>query len=369
MLADVACSERVCSFTSKCQVKGGVFIVHHVHEGKHQYAVENVVKYKNTTGEKMFARRGDELVQINNMDVQDFTPEELAKMLAEGNPMLKVHKASRMKDRNEQPSVDEDTLYPVSKESMILSFSMEMKREDENEVGEGEGDGDIVEDVCQAGNEENADGLLVVAMKRTTISVVRGRGCDTESPCEGCHGIGCSFDDVVMVAESSTVTLVPRGSGSFRKDKHEKVNVSIEHVATHRYLRGLCSERTIYASPNPEKMTIYYYRATNLDFKGMPVVLNFTGSNCFLRCCKDGGTVLLNVETCEKHRLKKISRTDPSALSFVFYMDSDRSNHLKFESALHRGWFIQILNTESAVTMETLDGGSEEHSFLFIIQK
>lgn len=56
MLADVACSERVCSFTSKCQVKGGVFIVHHVHEGKHQYAVENVVKYKNTTGEKMFAR-------------------------------------------------------------------------------------------------------------------------------------------------------------------------------------------------------------------------------------------------------------------------------------------------------------------------
>lgn len=112
-----------------------------------------------------------------------------------------------MKDRNEQPSVDEDTLYPVSKESMILSFSMEMKREDENEVGEGEGDGDIVEDVCQAGNEENADGLLVVAMKRTTISVVRGRGCDTESPCEGCHGIGCSFDDVVMVAESSTVTL------------------------------------------------------------------------------------------------------------------------------------------------------------------
>lgn len=37
-------------------MKGGVLIVHQTHEGKHQYEVENVLKYKNVTGGKMFVR-------------------------------------------------------------------------------------------------------------------------------------------------------------------------------------------------------------------------------------------------------------------------------------------------------------------------
>lgn len=49
----------VCLFIPKCQdssVKGGILIVHQLHEGKHQYEVENVVKYKKVAGEKMFVR-------------------------------------------------------------------------------------------------------------------------------------------------------------------------------------------------------------------------------------------------------------------------------------------------------------------------
>lgn len=44
----------------------------------------------------------------------------------------------------------------------------------------------------------------------------------------------------------------------------------------------------------------------------------------------------------------------------------------KFESALHLGWFIQIIDTSSGselVEMATLDAKMEEKSFLFIIQK
>lgn len=37
-------------------VQGSMLIVHKLHEGKHQYEVENVVKYKKTSGEKAFAR-------------------------------------------------------------------------------------------------------------------------------------------------------------------------------------------------------------------------------------------------------------------------------------------------------------------------
>lgn len=97
----------------------------------------------------------------------------------------------------------------------MLSFCMEMRREEElegNEVGqEGEErkDGGFEEDVCQAEKEENGEGggFLIVSMMKTSISVVRGRGCDTGSPCQGCHGTGCTFNDVVVVTESSTVTL------------------------------------------------------------------------------------------------------------------------------------------------------------------
>lgn len=47
-----------------------------------------------------------------------------------------------------------------------------------------------------------------------------------------------------------------------------------------------------------EKITIYFYKSNGIDrfFRGMPVVLNLTDSNCFLRCCKEGESVHLQVE-------------------------------------------------------------------------
>lgn len=103
----------------------------------------------------------------------------------------------------------------------------------------------------------------------------------------------------------------------------------IEHVASHYYLSSLCSQKTISASPNPgllsrvtgatlnylqkllsggfsmchlfkysERITIYSYRSNEMEkeYRGMPVVLNFTESNCFLRCCKNDQSVFLQVE-------------------------------------------------------------------------
>ncbi|XP_033485040.1 interleukin-1 family member A [Epinephelus lanceolatus] len=358
------------------RVKGGVLIVHQIHDGKHQYEVENVVKYKKEIGEKMFVRRGDKLMQINNMDLQDIPPEEFAQLLAKDNPMLTVHKASRKQEHTEQSFPAEDTLYPFNKESATLSFSMEMRREEdleENGVGqeeEGKEDGDILEDVCSAGNNvENVENgergdLFIISMKKTSISVVRGRGCNAGSPCQECHGAGCTFNDIVVVAESSKVVLVPRGGDSFKQLKSLKTPV--EHVVSHHYLKGLCSHGTIFSSPNPADMTIYYYKSTGNSYRGLPVVLNISQSNCFLRCCKEDDRVFLQVETCEKSRLKKISKSDENALSFVFFMKG--SPQRKFESALHGGWFIQIDNAD-AVKMAELEGGAGDEAFLFIIRK
>lgn len=82
----------------------------------------------------------------------------------------------------------------------------------QNEVGqeaEREEDGAKEEDVCQPENKENGEwgDLLIISMKKTRISVVNGRGCDIRSPCQGCNGTGCTFNDVVMVSESSEVML------------------------------------------------------------------------------------------------------------------------------------------------------------------
>lgn len=129
-------------------------------------------------------------------------------ILATSPPLQTVSKPIRTNGHTDHPIPDGDTLYPVSKESIQLSFSLEMMREDEteeNEVGqEEEGRGDeSKEDDCPTGDENGEEGdLLIVSMTNTSISVVRGRGCDDESTCSG-----CTVNDVILVSESSTVTF------------------------------------------------------------------------------------------------------------------------------------------------------------------
>uniref|UniRef100_A0A3Q3X882 Interleukin-1 beta n=1 Tax=Mola mola TaxID=94237 RepID=A0A3Q3X882_MOLML len=264
--------------------------------------------------------------------------------------MGEIETKQEEKEHTAQAFPAEDNLYPFSKESMLLSFSMMMRRNkdlEENGVeqeGAGREDTGMEKDVCKDEN-ENGGEYVIVSMKKTKISMLRSRGCKEGFCCSLCQ--------------------VSRGSESFRLEK--PLNVAIEHVASRQYLRGLCSQETLYASPNPEKMTVYLYKSNNTEgnFRGMPVVLNFSETNCFLRCCKKEEKVLLQVETCEKQRLQQISKSDDSALSFVFYMKADRLKHRKFESALHLGWFIQIVNTDS-VKMATLD--QQDHTFFFIFR-
>ncbi|XP_061526763.1 interleukin-1 family member A isoform X1 [Phycodurus eques] len=356
-------------------VNGSVLIVHQLHEGKHQYEVENVVKPRHSSGGKQIIRRGDKLVQINGTDLQDLRPEEVAQAIAEGQPMLTVHKSRSKKDYNEQSCSMQDCLQPVSKEVTVLQFSMEMVREENLQQsgsdlgGDAEENGGAEDDICPAEDETNKleSDLLVVTMTETSFSVLRGRGCDAESACGGCHGTGCTLNDIVMVAKTSTVTLVSRGGGTFKQIK--MLNTPVEHVASHKYLRGLCSQKTLYVSPQPEKMTIYYYKSTCLDHH-YPVVLNFTDSDCFLKCSKKAEQVLLQVEAVDKKKLKSISMNDETTLSFVFYMKTDSTKQRKFESALYRGWYIQIATSAStdSVEMAKSDGRQGIQSFLFVIQ-
>lgn len=71
---------------------------------------------------------------------------------------------------------------------------------------------------------------------------------------------------------------------------------------------------------------------------------------------------------CEKQKLEKISKSDPCTLAYVFYMKSERTRNTTFESALHTGWFIQIVSDTEKVEMVKTDGPREDKFFHIIIQ-
>lgn len=57
---------------------------------------------------------------------------------------------------------------------------------------------EIKESSCEVDDKEKGEGVLIVSMKKTSISVVRGRGC---------METGCTVNEVVLVAQSSKVML------------------------------------------------------------------------------------------------------------------------------------------------------------------
>ncbi|XP_045554259.1 uncharacterized protein [Salmo salar] len=358
-------------------VKGGISILHTEEDGKHHYEVEKILKFKKgEQGGGAFAREGDKLLTINGVDLQDLSPEAFAKILTEGNPMLTVHQASRAPppERCPEEGAEAGALHPFSKESTMLSFSLEMRREDD--LDDLESDScrtveDLTEEEVNKADGE-VDGLFVVAMTNTRISVVRGRGCGDGSSCHNCGKSDCNFNEVVMVAESSKVTLVSRGMGNLEKVQ-QLDNIFIENYLYRTYLRRKHTRRMWSIpslSPTPEKITIYHYKSDCVDgeFRGVPVVLNFTSSNCFLKCVKDGERVSLCVEACDKHRLKSIRKDDEEIQAFVFYMKAEMSKQRRFESAYCQGWFIRTSN-ETKVDLGKPQGMTGDQSFFFVIHK
>lgn len=107
-----------------------------------------------------------------------------------------------MKDHLKEPVQSKDAFYPVSKETIALRFQMEMWRiGDKAPQKSGSRDKEEIKaGGCKTDDPENDEGgdLVIVSMKKTSISVVKGRGF-TES--------GCTVNEVVLVAESSKVTL------------------------------------------------------------------------------------------------------------------------------------------------------------------
>uniref|UniRef100_A0AAR2LBV8 Interleukin-1 n=1 Tax=Pygocentrus nattereri TaxID=42514 RepID=A0AAR2LBV8_PYGNA len=325
---------------------GGVSLLHTVVDGKHHYEVKNVL----TDIRRKFVRKGDKILMINGVKTKDLPPEKFASMLSSGAPILTIHEASINTDINE--CLESDAMRPYRKEKITLHFRMAMVRE---ESLEGEENG-VDPAVCEWESDytENDQEMLLVSMNETSVAVLSGRGCDPENPCNNCGSHECNLSEVVVAAQMCEVTSVARQY--------------IKKFGEQKHWISLVRSNPDHTSLSAE-ITIYYYISNILPDlgRGVPVVLNFTDSNNFLNCTCEDGKVVLKIECCgDKSQLKKICKDDEETWPFVFYMTTAKDSTQHFESAAHRGWFIQTKQANIPVDMENRPEQMKK-SFHFLI--
>ncbi|KAL2087769.1 hypothetical protein ACEWY4_016597 [Coilia grayii] len=300
-------------------------------------------------------RRGDKLLKIDGKDLEDLSPEMFAELLSVGSPMLTVHQSST------DPSVgvshrEPGAMCPVTKEDTVLSFCLDISR-DPNDCDSDE------HVMVQSDCEEEDNILMVVEMLGTSMSVVRGRSCAHGETCKDCGGTDCSLDDVVVM--SKKISLVSRGISGFLHDKVQE-NIALESLLTHLFVN--CSGNQTQMKSKLAKISIYYYQSDHVDgpFKGVPVVLNFSGTDKFLRCSRhpDSHEVKVCVMPYDKSKLQCILKEDDQSLPFLFYMKAERDGARIFESAHCEGWFIHAAERSLKIKSQT----QPDDSFFFIIR-
>ncbi|KAL1265887.1 hypothetical protein QQF64_003914 [Cirrhinus molitorella] len=338
-------------------VCGGVLLLHTECDGKHSYGVDGFLNYN----KGMFASTGDKLVMVNNTNVEDLTPKALAELLAEGSPLLTIHHSPKRKTEE----CESEEIRVSKKEPTIMRFSLMMVREEDLDAdGEPseEWEDKYIEDDCL-----NEDNLLVVSMADTSFSMVVARGCDPDSPCNSCGGINCQFNEVVVLPVTAKITC---NSLRILKQVREKKNLFLKSFFMKKYVTP-GNHHMFLRDTMSAKITLYYYTGS-MDSKGVPVVLNFTGTENFFCCTTKQGEdkKMLTLVSHNKKDLKNICPDDQEKWSLVFYMSGGGDNLRRFESALYGGWFIYTQNTDNrALDMQKEDqfDSKQDSAFSFII--
>lgn len=125
--------------------------------------------------------------------------------------MQTMHKSSQKEEPSTQAIEEADFFYPVSKQSSLLTFKMEMTQDDEWKEDQGvrqegsSGEGSHEKSCTRESG--GGQSLFIVSMQKTRISVLKARCGEGACACLGCVQENCCVNDVIMMAESSTVTL------------------------------------------------------------------------------------------------------------------------------------------------------------------
>ncbi|XP_062845381.1 interleukin-1 family member A [Trichomycterus rosablanca] len=309
---------------------GGFSLIHTMIEGKHQYEVGNILTHTPSN----FASKGDRLVMINDEVTQDLPPNLLVEILSSGSPRLTMHQATT--NEKEKNCLETESIQSFQKERANLSFSLDMVRETCMDKDNLPGTKDSEQNSDNTEDNSSVEEVLLISMSNTSVAVVRGRGCDPEHTCSKCDSTGCTISDILMAANHCEMKSVCE---EYVKKISERDPVWIQSLLQTTICPKYITPKSSSTSAN---ITISYYRSNILaDLgKGVPVVLNFSNSNNFLKCIYQQDKAVLTVECCDKTKLQSICKDDPTKWPFVFYMTSAMDNCRHFESAAYSGWFI-----------------------------
>lgn len=385
-------------------------MIHHkVVDGKHRYRIGEVLQSKSA---RFPFRSGDQLLQINGENVLAFPPETLAEILRERFILLTLHSPS-IKTESAEPSEDVGPVYqPYNKKEIQLQFSLAMVQKDDgckgleslasvhdNDATIGGKDG-----TCPAPEtpltplnlpqpssvgEENGGvvcdkdeaRVLLVALNHFAVSVVRARGphCSSGTLCPVCKQAECEIQHVNVSTESKTEVYYLKEEASPNECCGMMMKVMnsdcpfLIHNDRDQYLRpGVCRRRIVLSRQNSEsaQMTIFYYKSNKIPnpYHGLPVVLKFSNTNCFLMCHSEELNILLRIEECSSESLKNIAEGSPT-WRFIFYMKEQQDGTLSFESARYPGWFINNEWNEKRAEMKKTVEETLNADFIFILLK
>ncbi|KAK2874145.1 hypothetical protein QQF64_003915 [Cirrhinus molitorella] len=250
----------------------------------------------------------------------------------------------------------EDTRRKKRLQFMRFSLSMEdteMGGHHEPSQPQPEREEKDIEDDCFS------DDDMLYSLANMSLNLFDDQYSDADNPFCSCD---IESDECVITPEKADITYI---SAQIWKAIKEQTNLSLKALKECKYVapkqNELCLENTKSA-----KITIFHGifhgMVTNNCESGVPVVLNFTGTDNFLCCTIDEGKKVLTVKTYDR---KNISANDPEKSSLIFYMSQKCDGLRYFESVLYRGWYIHTVN-DNIVKMGQ---GNNSSSSCFVLER
>ncbi|KAI7795036.1 interleukin-1 family member A [Triplophysa rosa] len=227
-----------------------------------------------------------------------------------------------------------------------MRFSLTMVREEDLEI---------------AGNQEPPHpqfedvNLLPVSMGDTSFLL------DPDDPSHNCD---CQYNE--METDSAYSTAVVKLYAE-RKDLFLKSFLLGKYVCPSIGPSGI---QILLEDTMSAKISIYSYIIVPIKKQlGVPVLLNFTATDNFFTCTKQAEKRILTLASCDINKLQCISADDNEKWSLVFLMSKSAGGLYRFESALHSGWFIQIMDSDM-VNMQKgyLPGYVKPNTFFSLIE-
>uniref|UniRef100_UPI00358EFC33 uncharacterized protein n=2 Tax=Myxine glutinosa TaxID=7769 RepID=UPI00358EFC33 len=312
-------------------------------EGLHTYTTSDVA----TINSSLSLRKGDVLLEINDFSLEFVTPEDL-KVLHKECTHVKLTIKRADQSSAKCPAYPTESLSSFQK--VFFNNIPELKHDIEHN-GQKHMPTTSPKPVVKSKEMQNSligGQTLTLVFVNPQFSVLASRGSGNVERLN----VSCSISGIRVEAGAQKLEdLVFR---LFRELPEVQVVSEYDKSLTRcNGPVGVCAEPFQPSITEKFLMTIYEFKPLIPSNKGVPVILGFTNSNCFLACkADDTGNIRLTVETCDPNCFKRIDNDDKDVHPFIFFRKEQQDGSIWFESACFPCWFIESNARNSRVFMD-----------------